>query len=122
MIPSASPWIVVLIGALVGVFVGMVGTSGAVLIPTLVYVFGLTQLRAQGTSLFIALIPVWVFPLWSYARTGNVQWKLGVLLACGMAVGSFFGGKMAQGMPDWVLRKGFAVVLFSLALKMLVQR
>ncbi len=100
----------------------MVGTSGAVLIPTLVYVFGVTQLRAQGTSLFIALLPVWVFPLWSYARAGNVNWRLGALLACGMAFGGFFGGKMAQGLPDAVLRKGFAVVLLGLSVKMFLQR
>lgn len=120
--PNAAAWAVVLVGAAVGVFVGMVGTSGAVLIPTLVYVFGLTQLRAQGTSLFIALLPVWVFPLWSYARAGNVQWRLGLLLACGMAVGSYFGGRWAQAVPDAVLRKGFAVVLGGLAVKMFLQR
>ncbi len=119
---QAAAWVIVLVGALVGVFVGMVGTSGAILIPTLVYVFGLTQLRAQGTSLFIALIPVWVFPLISYARAGNVNWRLGALLACGMAFGSYFGGKWAQGVPDAVLRKGFAVVLAGLAVKMFLQR
>ncbi len=122
MSPGSAPWLIVMVGALVGVFVGLVGTSGAVLIPTLVYVFGLSQLRAQGTSLFIALLPVWVFPLWSYARAGNVQWKLGVLLACGMAAGSFFGGKMAQGLPDALLRRGFAVVLAGLAVKMFLGR
>lgn len=92
---NAAPWIVIFTGALVGILVGLVGTSGAFIIPTLVYLFGLTQLRAQGTALFIAMIPLWIFPLWSYARAGNVQWRLGLLLAIGLACGSFFGGRLA---------------------------
>ena len=122
MIPNAAPWLVILVGVAVGVFVGLVGTSGAFLIPTMVYIFGLSQLRAQGTSLFVALIPIWVLPLWSYARAGNVQWKLGMFLACGMAIGAFFGGRWAQHLPDSLLRKGFAVVLAGLAVRMFVQR
>ncbi len=122
MIPNAAPWLVILVGVVIGVLVGLVGTSGAFLIPTMVYVFGLSQLRAQGTSLFVALLPIWVLPLWSYARAGNVQWKLGMLLACGMAFGALFGGRWAQYLPDSMLRKGFAVVLAGLALKMFVQR
>ena len=88
----------------------------------MVYIFGLNQLRAQGTSLFVALLPIWVLPLWSYARAGNVQWRLGLLLACGLAVGAFFGGRWAQNLPDSLLRKGFALVLAGLAVKMFVQR
>ena len=60
---SSSPWVVIVVGAVVGVFVGLLGTSGAIMIPVMIYVFGLTQLKAQGTSLFIALIPIWAFPL-----------------------------------------------------------
>lgn len=113
---------VVLIGALLGVLVGLSGTSGAFLIPTLVYVFGLTQLRAQGTSLFIALIPIWVAPLWSYARNGNVNWRLGAMLAIGLAIGSFFGGRIAQQLPQVVLRRAFALILLTVAARMFLQR
>lgn len=120
--PHPAAWIVVLIGALVGVLVGLSGTSGAFIIPTLVYVFGLTQLRAQGTSLFIALIPLWIAPLWSYARAGNVNWRLGAMLAVGLAIGSFFGGRIAQQLPQVALRRGFAAVLLIVAARMFLQR
>lgn len=122
MIPHPAAWVVVLTGALVGVLVGLSGTSGAFLIPTLVYVFGLTQLRAQGTSLFIALIPLWIAPLWSYARAGNVNWKLGATLALGLAIGSFFGGRVAQQLPQLAIRRGFAVMLLLVAVRMFLQR
>ena len=122
MIPHPAAWLVVVTGALVGVLVGLSGTSGAFIIPMLVYVFGLTQLRAQGTSLFIALIPIWIAPLWSYARSGNVNWKMGALLAVGLAFGSFFGGRLAQQLPQVVLRRGFALVLLLVAARMFLQR
>ncbi len=114
-------WLLLLAGSAIGVFVGLVGTSGAVMIPTLIYIFGLTQLRAQGTALFIALLPVWIGPLWPYARAGNVDWRLGLLLGCGLAVGGYLGGMWAQTLPTVVLRRVFATVLLALAVRMFVQ-
>ncbi|GAA3760903.1 hypothetical protein GCM10022270_19190 [Terriglobus aquaticus] len=119
---APAAWLVVVVGALVGVLVGLTGTSGAFIIPTLVYVFGLTQLRAQGTSLFIALIPLWIAPLWSYARAGNVNWRLGATLAIGLAMGAFVGGRFAQHLPQTLLRRGFAVVLLIMAARMMLQK
>ncbi|HZL28706.1 MAG TPA: hypothetical protein VFC39_19430 [Acidobacteriaceae bacterium] len=60
---TASPWVAVLAGTAVGVCVGLIGTSGAIMIPVLIFGFGLSQLRAQGTALFIAMLPVWIFPV-----------------------------------------------------------
>ena len=117
-----SPIVVVLAGALVGVFVGLVGTSGAVMIPVLILVFGLPQLKAQGTALFIALLPVWAGPLLPYARAHQVEWKMGLLLGAGLAVGGYFGARWAQVLPTIVLRRIFAVVLVALAVRMFVQR
>ena len=119
---SASPWLIVLAGSIVGILVGLMGTSGAFMIPTMVYVFGLTQLRAQGTSLFIALIPIWIFPLISYARAGNVQWRFGLWMALGLAAGSYFGGQWAQTLPDALLKRGFGLVLLGVAVRMLLTR
>jgi uncharacterized membrane protein YfcA len=117
-----APWIIVLVGAVVGIFVGIVGTSGAITIPVLVYVFGLTQLRAQGTALFIALTPLWILPLIPYWRAGNVDWRLGLMLAAGVAIGSYFGAEWAQRLPVPLIRKMFAVVLAVVAVRMFLQR
>ncbi len=122
MTGEPAAWLVVGVGTVVGVLVGLSGTSGAFIIPTLVYVFGLTQLRAQGTSLFIALIPIWIAPLWSYARAGNVNWRIGAILAVGLAIGGFFGGRLAQQLPQVMIRRGFALVLLLVAARMLLQR
>jgi uncharacterized protein len=119
---TAAPWQVVLAGAGVGVVVGLIGTSGAVMIPVMIFAFGLPQLRAQGTALFIALLPVWVFPLMPYARAGNVDWKLGAFLAAGLAVGGYFGAQWAQHLPVGVIRKMFATVLAAVAVRLFMQR
>lgn len=119
---SVPLWLGIPVGMLVGVLVGLVGTSGAFIIPTLVLVFGEKQLRAQGTALFIALLPIWISPLIPYWRAGNVNWRLGLMLAAGLVCGSFFGARWAQVLPVPLLRKIFALVLMAVAVRMLVQR
>lgn len=114
--------LLVLAGMVMGVFVGMVGTSGAVLIPAMVFVFGLSQIKAQGTALFIAAIPVWFGPMLPYARAGNINVRLGLLLGVGLCVGGYFGAQLAQMIPVVLLRRSFAVVLILLATRMLMQR
>lgn len=115
-------WLAIPTGIAVGLCVGLVGTSGAFLIPTMVFLFGESQLSAQGTALFVALTPLWIVPLIPYWRSGHVNWKLGLMLAVGMAVGGYFGARWAQSVPMPVLRKCFAVVLMMVALRMLTQR
>jgi uncharacterized membrane protein YfcA len=114
--------IIILVGAAVGVVVGTIGTSGAIIIPLLVFGFGLTQVRAQGTALLMSAIPVWIGPMLVYAKVHQVEWKLGLLLATGMAAGSIFGAKIALQLPTIVLRRGFALMLAALAIRMFVQR
>jgi uncharacterized membrane protein YfcA len=120
---TTAPWGAVLAaGAAVGVLVGLVGTSGAFMIPVLVMVFGLSQMRAQGTALFIALLPVWFFPMLPYWRAGNVDWKMGLLLGTGLAVGGYFGAQWAQHLPVSVVRKLFAAMLAVVSVRMFLQR
>jgi uncharacterized membrane protein YfcA len=78
-------------GILVGVFVGVVGTGGAFLIPVLVYIFKLDQLKAPGTALLIAASPVWIFPFIPYYRAGHYETKTAILLASGLALGGYLG-------------------------------
>lgn len=112
----------VVVGAALGVCVGMTGTGGAFIIPSLIYIFGMGQMRAQGTALLIAASPVWFVPLIPYWRAHHVDWKVAVLLACGLAVGSWFGARWVQLLPETTVRRIFAVVLFALACRMFFKR
>lgn len=115
-------WIVLAAGVGVGICVGMVGTSGVFMISVLTLAFGMTQVRAQGTSLFVAALPVWWVALTPYARAKNVDWRIGILMAIGLAAGSFFGSRWAQHVPDIVLKRIFGTVLLLVAIKMFASK
>jgi uncharacterized membrane protein YfcA len=111
-----------LIGVVVGIISGLVGIGGgALLIPALVFMYKMTQHRAQGTSLAVLLLPIGFFAFWQYYKAGNVDVKLAVLIAIGFAAGAYFGGVWAQHLSESVLRKGFAILLAVLALKLYFQ-
>jgi uncharacterized membrane protein YfcA len=113
---------VILIGLGIGVLVGIVGTGGAFIIPALVYVFGMDQLKAQGTALLIAASPVWFFPFIPYWRASHYDLRTGLLLALGVAIGGYVGALWVQHLPQAYVRKSFALVLGGLAVKMFFEK
>jgi uncharacterized membrane protein YfcA len=109
---------IILTGVLVGVFVGLVGTGGAFIIPVLVYLLKMGQLKAQGTALLIAAFPVWFFPFLPYYKASQFDLRTALLLSGGIALGGYLGAVLAQHLPQEVVRKAFAVGLMGLAVKM----
>jgi len=64
------------IGLAAGVLSGMFGIGGGIIIvPTLIYLCGFDQLKAQGTSLAILLPPVGILAFISYYKRGQVNIK-----------------------------------------------
>lgn len=111
------------IGVVIGIISGLVGIGGgAFLIPALIYFYGMSQIKAQGTSVATLLLPIGIFAFWTYYKAGHVDFKLAMLIAVGFAAGGWFGGLWAQHLSDNVLRKGFAVLLVILAAKMFFSR
>jgi uncharacterized membrane protein YfcA len=108
-----------LVGAATGVISGLMGLGGAiVLIPALVYLFGMSQHEAQGTSLATLLLPIGIFAFLQYYRAGHVNLRIAAAIALGFAIGGYFGGRWAQLVPDVILKKTFAVVLVLAAIRM----
>jgi uncharacterized membrane protein YfcA len=113
-------WEILLLGFVIGVISGIIGIGGGViLIPALIWLLGMSQRKAQGTSLAALLLPVGVFAFWTYYREGNADLRVGLLVAAGFAVGGLFGGFGAQYISELWLRRIFAVVLIGLGAKML---
>lgn len=118
-------WIVwgLLVGAVVGIFSGLVGVGGGVLlIPILVYGFKMNQKLAQGTSLTMLLPPTGLLAFLEYYKSGNADLKLGLMMSAGVFVGGYFGGMWAQGLSGPTLRKLFAIFLAGVAVKMFFQK
>jgi hypothetical protein len=110
------------LGAAIGIISGMVGIGGgALLVPALIFFYGMTQHKAQGTSLGALLLPIGIFAFWRYYKDGNVDLRLAILVALGFAVGAWIGGGWAQHLSETALRRGFGVLLIVIALRMLLR-
>jgi uncharacterized membrane protein YfcA len=109
-------------GVMVGVLSGLVGVGGGVvMVPILVYFFGMNQHQAQGTSLAMLLPPSGLLAFLKYYKAGDISLTFGLIMALGVFIGGYFGGALAQHISDNALRKVFAVVLVFTAVKMFLQ-
>jgi uncharacterized membrane protein YfcA len=114
-------WWMLVFGVVVGFVSGIIGIGGGVVIvPALVLMTGMTQHRAQGTSLAVLLAPAGALAVYEYWKEGNVDIRIAALLAIGFIVGGYFGGRWAQFIPDLMLKRIFAVSLIAIGAKMLI--
>jgi hypothetical protein len=107
------------LGLAIGVISGLVGIGGgAVLVPALILFYGMSQHKAQGTSLGALLAPIGILAFWRYYKAGAVDLRLAILVAIGFALGGWIGGGWAQKISELALRRGFAVLLLVIAIRM----
>lgn len=107
-----------LIGLAGGILSGMLGLGGAiVIIPGLVMFLGFSQQMAQGTTLVMMVLPVGALAAWQYYQQGFVDIKVALILAATFFIGGYFGARFATQIPQETLKKGFAVVLMLIAIK-----
>lgn len=113
----------VLIGLAAGVFGGMVGLGGGVImIPAMIYILGVSQTTAQGTSLAVMLPPVGIMAAMNYYKAGHINIKYAIIIAVAFTIGGYFGSKIALNIPVNVLRKIFAVTLIAMAIQMFFKK
>jgi len=112
-------WAILLVGVGVGVVSGIVGIGGGILfVPALIWLMGMDQHKAQGTSLGALLAPVGLFAFFEYYRKGNADLRVALLLAAGFLVGGYFGAVGAQYIPEVWLRRIFALTLVAVGGRM----
>ena len=114
--------IVLLIGLAAGVFSGLFGVGGGIIIvPALVFTLGYPMQAASGTSLIALLAPIGAMGVYHYWKSGFVQaehFKIGAIIACGIFVGGYFGARIASQLPSTLLQKIFSFVLIVIAIKL----
>jgi uncharacterized membrane protein YfcA len=113
----------ILVGLIGGTLSGLTGLGGGfIMVPLLVYLYGMSQHGAQGTSLAVLLPPLGLLAFLQYYRNGYVDVGVAVLVAVGFFFGGYLGGYVAQLIPGLALRKGFAVVLVLIAVDMFFRK
>ncbi len=112
-------WMMLLVGLVVGMISGVVGIGGGILIiPALVWLAGMDQHKAQGTSLGALLLPVGLLAFWEYYHNGQADLRIALLLAIGFFVGGYFGAVAAVYIPEIWLRRIFALTLIAVGGRM----
>jgi uncharacterized membrane protein YfcA len=103
------------LGLFGGIFAGLFGVGGGVMfVPTLVLVLGLTQVHAEATSL-LAIIPTVLVGAWRQRTHGNLRWRPALIVGLASIAGVEGGARIARALPEDVLRRLFAVLMFVVA-------
>jgi len=104
------------LGLVAGIMGGIFGIGGGIiLIPALVYLFGLTQHQAQGTTLAILLPPIGLLAALKYYYAGNVKVSMAAFICIGFFIGGYIGASVIQNLPDLLLKRLFGVFLLVVA-------
>lgn len=112
---------VFLIGFLSGLFGGLVGLGGGVImILFMVGVLKLDQHKAHGTSL-VALVFTGISGAVAYGLKGTVDITAAVLLSGSAIVTARSGAHFAHSLPEWKLKRSFGGFLICVSLLLLLK-
>lgn len=110
-----------LIGILAGVFGGLVGLGGGVvMIPMLTGWLGLTQQKAQGTSL-VALVFTGLAGAAAYGLNHSVDWTAAVLLAVPAMLTAWWGARYCDTLSERKLKRLFGIFLIVISVLLLLK-
>lgn len=113
--------LLILLGMTAGIASGLVGIGGGIiLVPALVFLFGLTQHQAQGTTLALMVPPIGIVAAWTYWRQGYVDLRIAGLICIGFLIGSLLGARYSITLSNAILQKTFGVFLLVLSLKLIL--
>ena len=113
----------VILGLVAGILGGMFGIGGgSILIPILVYLFGLTQHQAQGTTLAVMVPPIGLLAALKYYYSGNVKMDMVGFICLGFFVGGLLGANLIQNLPDLYLKRLFGIFMLFISLRMILSK
>ncbi len=107
-------------GLVAGTLSSLIGIGGGIIIvPSLVFLFAMSQKMAQGTSLAMLLPPIGLLAVINYHKAGYVDYKMAGIMCIAFIVGSYFGSKFALSLPEHAIKKIFGIFLMLIAVKYL---
>jgi uncharacterized protein len=111
--PPIRPIATVILGAVGGLLVGLTSVgSGSVIMVTLLLLYpGLHAVRLVGTDL-VQAVPLVLAAAVSHVLITGIDWEVLIPLVMGSIPGIYFGSKVANRVPQKVLRRGIVLLLF----------
>jgi uncharacterized membrane protein YfcA len=110
----------VALGLAAGVLAGLFGVGGGILfVPTLL-ALGLGQVEAQATSL-LAILPTVAAGIVNQHRFGHFRPRTAIVVGLASIAGVEVGARVATSLPEHVLRRLFALLLFGVAIQLVVR-
>jgi len=109
---------VIIIGIFAGLLAGMFGISGgAIIVPSLILIFGWEMHFATGTSLATLLLPAGFLALWQYKKANLLFFKGAALIAAGIVFGNIGGSAFAINIDGALLKQLFGIFLITIGIK-----
>ena len=118
--PHIRPLPTIAVGAVGGVLVGLTSVgSGSVIMVTLLLLYpGLQAVKLVGTDL-VQAVPLVMAAAASHVIVSGVDWSVLLPLILGATPGIYIGAKVANRVPQKVLRRGIVFLLFITGLNLL---
>lgn len=115
-------FLLIITGILAGFIAGGFGVGGGIIIvPALVFIFGLSQHEAQGTSLAVLAIPFgFLIAAHNYHKKDFINYKFAIILVVTFLIGSYLGSLVSVNLPAKTLKKAFGVLMLVAGLKMVI--
>lgn len=117
-----SIWLFIGVGLMAGIFAGMFGKGGGlIIVPMLIKFFRYEPKAATATSLAALQLPVGLPSVIVYAEAGYLNWVLAAIMAAGIVAGVFLGSKLAIKLPAAAFKKVYAFFLLGVAVYMILK-
>lgn len=100
----------------VGIFVGLIGIGGGILLFPILIFFGFTIQQTVAISLFLNVIPNALPAFYMYYTTGAFKWKPAILITVASMIGIMIGGYIGAKrlVSDLTIYRTYTALLFSI--------
>ncbi len=116
-----SPIAPLLLGFVTGILTELLGVGGGfILIPAMIYFFGMRAKVVAGTSLFQILFVTAAATMVNALTTHSVDIVLAGLLLLGSVIGAQLGTRFAERIPPDYMRLGLATLILLVAVRMII--
>ena len=108
-------------GALVGIFSSFMGVGGGILIIPLLLLLGYPHTKVVGTS-FMVILFISISALFAHNKLDNIDYKIGVLLGIGGILGAQYGASLVKDVSPEIFKKIFAVFLMVMGIYLYIKK